>query len=276
MVKLLCATPDHLSTDTATAEAESCANLRDYLKKSHWAIPKVVPALEPSLRLPIVHLACFLGKHKALEVLSEFGFHPLIHTAKTEETPLHMTVQLLRNQTSNSIFLSDVVLSIVKTLNQHSHAISLFSAKDKKGNSVLHAMAELISSNVPESATLLYVYLFRVFVHFILKGQQNIPESESLQILSSCLKDCNKAGQDVESLLQKSISGEQLLEYLTCLMQKGMLETSAETAGMSALPLYHNRNEKLNIFYNQSSVPYMCVCVYKEAVPEVLKIINKS
>jgi len=229
LVELLCATPDHLNTDTATVEAESCADLKDYLEKSHWVIPEVVPALEPSLRLPIVHLACFLGKHKALEVLSDFGFHALLRTANTEETPLHMTVQLLHYQTSNSIFLSDVVVNIVKTLNQHCHPISLFSAKDAKGNSVLHAMAKLISSNVPVAATLLYVYLFRVFVHFILKERQCIPKSGSLQILSNCLKDCNKAGQNVESLLQESIHGEQLLEYLNGLMQKGRPEMSSKT-----------------------------------------------
>lgn len=234
MVELLCATPDHLNTDTATVEAESCADLKDYLEKSHWVIPEVVPALEPSLRLPIVHLACFLGKHKALEVLSDFGFHALLRTANTEETPLHMTVQLLHYQTSNSIFLSDVVVNIVKTLNQHCHPISLFSAKDAKGNSVLHAMAKLISSNVPVAATLLYVYLFRVFVHFILKERQCIPKSGSLQILSNCLKDCNKAGQNVESLLQESIHGEQLLEYLNGLIQKGRPEMSSKTIGKTA------------------------------------------
>ena len=237
MVELLCATPDHLSTDTATVEDESCADLKDYLKKSHWVIPEVVPALEPSFRLPIVHLACYLGKHKALEVLSEFGFHALLRTANTEETPLHMTVQLLRYQTSNSIFLSDVVMSIVKTLNQHSHLISLFSAKDMKGNSVLHALAELISSNVPKAATLLYVYLFRGFVHLILKERECIPNSGSLQIVSNCLKDCNKAGQTVESLLQKSIHGEQLLEYLNGLMQKCSREMSSEIIGKTTLPL---------------------------------------
>lgn len=237
MVELLCATPDHLSTDTATAEGESCADLKDYLRKSHWAISEVVPALEPRLRLPIVHLACFLGKHKALEVLSEFGFHALLRTANTEETPLHMTVQLLRYQTSNFIYLSDVVVDIVKTLNQHIHPISLFSAKDAKGNSVLHAMAVLISSNVPEAATVLYVYLFRWFVHFLMKERQYIPKSGSLQILSNCLKDCNKSGQDVESLLQKSIHGKQLLEYLNGLMQKGRPETPSETIGKTALSL---------------------------------------
>ena len=238
MVELLCATPDHLSTDTPTAEDESCADLKDYLNKSHWVISEVVPALEPSLRLPIVHLACFLGKHKALEVLSEFGFHALLRTANTEETPLHMTVQLLRYQTNHSIFLSDVVVNIVKTLNQHIHPISLFSAKDAKGNSVLHAMAELVSSNyVPESARLLYIYLFRVFVHFLMKERQYIPKSGSLQILSNCLKDCNKAGQDVETLLQKSTYGKQLLEYFNGLMQKGRPETPSETTGKTALPL---------------------------------------
>ncbi|XP_078360891.1 uncharacterized protein LOC144645265 isoform X2 [Oculina patagonica] len=230
LVQLLCATPDHLSNDLATVEIESCAKLKDYLKKSHWDMSSVVPSPMPSLRLPIVHLACLLGKHKALWVLSELGFHPLIHTARTEETPLHMTMQLLRHQSSSSsVFLSEVVVSILKTLNRHSHAISLFSAKDKNGNSVLHAMAELISSNVPVSAALLYVHLFRVFVHFLLKGQQNIPESESLQILSSCLKECNKFGLDVESILQKSIYGQWLLEYLRDLMQKSVLVTSVGT-----------------------------------------------
>ena len=235
LVELLCATPDHLSMDRESVEAESCANLRDYLKKSCWDISKVVPALEPSLRLPIAHLACFLGKHKALEVLSEFHLHPLLRTAKTMETPLHMTVQLLQHQPSNNIFLSDVIVSIVKTLNQHSHPISLFSAKDTKGNSVLHAMAELISSTVPEAATLLYVYLFRVFVNFILKEQRCIPKSASLQILSGCLMDCNKAGQNVKSLLQKSIHGVHLLEYLNGLMQKGRPEMSSETVGKTVL-----------------------------------------
>lgn len=240
LVELLCATPDHLSTDSATVEGESCANLKDYLTKRHWVISEVVPAREPSLRLPIVHLACFLGKHKALEMLAEFGFHALLRTANTEETPLHMAVQLLRYQryqTSNSIFLSDVVVSIVKTLNQHIHPISLFSAKDAKGNSVLHAMAELVSSNAPNAATLLYVYLFRVFVRFLMKERQYIPKSGSVQILCNCLKDCNKAGQDVESLLQRSIHGKQLLEYLNGLMQKGRPETPSETTGKTALPL---------------------------------------
>lgn len=251
LVELLCATPDHLSNDLARVEIESCARFRDYLKKNHWDMSSVVPAHMPCLRLPIVHLACLLGKHKALWVLSELGFHPLIHSAQTEETPLHMTVQLLRHQSSSSsIFLSDVVMSILKTLNQHSHAISLFSAKDKNGNSVLHAMAELISSNVPVSAALLYVHLFRVFVHFLLKGQQNIPESESLQILSSCLKDCNKFGLDVESILQKSICGQQLLEYLRDLMQTSTLVVSAGTQGKIALP---HKHERFNAFYIQSS-----------------------
>lgn len=236
LVKLLCATPDHLSTDTATVEAESCADLKDYLKKSRWVIPKVVPDLEPSLCLPIVHLACFLGKYKALEVLAELGFHPLLRTASTEETPLHMTVQLLRHHTFNSIFLSHVVVSIVKTLNQHCHPISLFSAKDSKGNSVLHAMAELISSNLPLASTLLFVYLFRVFIHILLKKRQYIPKSGSPQILSNCLNDCNKAGQNVESLLQKSFHGEQLLEYLNGLMENGRPETSSETSGKRAPP----------------------------------------
>ena len=243
LVQLICATPDHLSTDIATVEMESCAKLRDYLNKTHWDMSSVVPALMPCLHLPVVHLACLLGKHRALEVFSEFRFHPLIHSAETEETPLHMTMQLLHHQTSGSIFLSDVVVSIFKTLNRHSHAISLFSAKDKKGNSVLHAMAELISSNVPESAALLYVYLFRVFVHFLLKGQQNIPESESLQILSSCLKDCNKLGQDVESILQKSIPGQHLLEYLGGLMQSRMQLTSAGTLGEAELS--HDKHTKM-------------------------------
>jgi len=124
--------------------------------------------------------------------------------------------------------LPDVVVSTVKTLNQHSHPISLFSAKDIKGNSVLHAMAELISSNIPEAVTLLCVYLFRVFVHFILKEQHCITTYGSLHVLSSILKDCNKAGQNVESLLQRSIHGEQLLEYLKGLQEKGRLEMSSE------------------------------------------------
>ena len=237
MVELLCATPDYLSTDTATVEAKSCADLKDYLKKSHWLISRVVADHEPNLRLPVVHLACLLGKHKALEVISEFGFHALLRTAKTEETPLHMTVRLLRHQTFNTIFLSDVVVSIVKTLNQHCHPISLFSAKDTKGNSVLHAMAELISSSLSVAATLLYVYLFRVFIHILLKERQYIPKSGSRQILSNCLKDCNKAGQNVESLLQKSIHGEQLLEYLNGLMKNGKSELmSSETTGKRAPP----------------------------------------
>lgn len=236
LVELLCSTPNHLSTVTASVEAQSYADLRDYLRKSCWDISKVVPDVDPSLRLPSVHLACFLGKHKALEVLSEFHLHPLLRTAKTEETPLHMTVRLLRHQTSNGIFLPDVVVSIVKTLNQYSHPISLFSAKDIKGNSVLHAMAELISSNIPETFTLLCVYLFRVFVHFILKEQHCI-KLWSLHILSSFLKDCNKAGQNVESLLQKSVHGGQLLEYLKGLQEKSMLEISSETIGKTVLPL---------------------------------------
>lgn len=160
----------------------------------------------------MVHLACLLGKHKALEVLSEFGFHPLSHAAITDETPLHMAVRLLRHEWSGSIFLCDVVVSIVKTLNRHIRGMFLLLAEDNKGNTVLHSMAEIIGSpSTPEAVALLFVYLFRVFVHLLLKE-----EFAPLQLwsLSISLTYCNQAGQNVEFLLKRNSYGKQLLKYL--------------------------------------------------------------
>ena len=62
------------------------------------------------------------------------------------------------------------------------------------------------------------VYLFRVFVHFLLRGQQSSP-TVTQQILSNSLKDYNKAGESVEVLLQNTVVGEQLWKYLAGLME---------------------------------------------------------
>ena len=223
LIQLLCATPDHNSILTPADENESCSNFRTYLKDSSWDLNNVVPDKLPKLCYSIIHLACLLGKYKALEVLSEFGFHPLIHTAITEETPLHMTVHLLQYQTLGSLFMCNAIISIVKTLNRHSHAISLFSAKDYKGNTVFHLLAKMLLSNksVSEQKTAIrtaIVYLFRVFVHFLLKGQ-NSSSPVTCQILSSALQDCNKAGESVKALLQKTVVGKQLWMYLASIME---------------------------------------------------------
>lgn len=243
LIQLLCATPDHLRNDSQTVELESCREFKKYLKDTRWDMHTVVPDRMPSLCYPIVHLACLLGKYKALKVLSELGFHPLVQANINEETPLHMTVKLLRYETASPLFLSHVVVSIVTTLNQHSHAISLFSAKDKSGNSVLHAMAKVIQDNSSDSpASVLHVYLFRVFIHLLLKGQHTVSPSACVQILSSCLKDYNKAGEDVEFLLQRSTHGQQLLEYLRGLMQ-AMQEMSAGAPTLTTtLTLQHRVN----------------------------------
>lgn len=202
LIQLLCATPDHHSTDTLAVENESCASFRNYLKETSWPIDSVVSDPMPSLCYSIVHLACLLGKHKALEVLSEFGLQPLSHAAITDETPLHMTVRLLRHEWSGSTFLCDVVVSIVKTLTCHIHGMFLLSAKDYKGNTVLHSMAEIIGSpSVPVGVELLCVYLFRVFFNLTLKG---LNPPLHCWCLSKFLTDCNKAGQTVELLLKRN------------------------------------------------------------------------
>ena len=207
---------------TPAAEKESCSRFRKYLKETSWDLKAVVFDAVPKLCYSIIHLACLLGKNRALEVLSEFGFHPLVHTPITEETPLHMTVRLLVNQPSGSLFLCESVVSIFKILNRHSHAISLLSAKDYQGNTVLHSLANLFSPKrlVPELTALFY--LFRVFVHFLLRGQKSSP-TVTHQILSSMLSDCNKKGESVEKILRRSAVGEEVLKYLTGLMS-GIME----------------------------------------------------
>lgn len=195
-------------------ENESCANFRNYLKETGWPIDSVVLDPMPSLCYSIVHLACLLGKHKALEVLSEFGFHPVSLAAITDETPLHMVVRLLRHEWSGSIFLCDTVVSIVKTLSQHVHGMFLLSAKDYKGNTILHSLAEIISlPSIPVEVTLLCVYLLRVFVHLLLK---ELNPSVHYWCLSKFLTDCNKAGQTVELLLNRNGYGKQMyLRYVS-------------------------------------------------------------
>ena len=217
LIQLLCATADHDIILTPVAERESCSRFRNYLKKTSWDLNAVVFDPMPRLCYSIIHLACLLGKHRALEVLSEFGFHPLIHTSITEETPLHMTVRLLANQPTGSLFLCESVVSIFKILNRYSHAISLLLAKDYKGNTVLHSLANLFSPKrlVPELTAL--VYLFRVFVHFLLRGQKSSP-ADAHQVLSSVLSDCNKKGETVEKILRRSAVGEGVWQYLTGLM----------------------------------------------------------
>ena len=225
LVWLLSATPDHTSITTPAADKEACSNLRTYLTQTAWDLNTVIPDPLPKLCYSVVHLACLLGKYKALEVLSEFGFHPLIHTAITEETPLHMTMQLLNHQSqllyyqsSSGIFLCNNVVSIVKTLNRHSHAISLFSAKDYKGDTVLHSLAKMISGRKKSlSESTMLVYLLRLFVQYLLKGQ-NSSASVVHEILSSALQDCNKKGENVEALLKRSFVGEEIWTYLTGLM----------------------------------------------------------
>ena len=212
LTQLLCATPDHQSTDTLTKETKSLSNFRNYLIETAWPVDEVVPDPLPSLCFSVVHLACLLGKHKALHLLmSEFTFDPLIRTAITEETPLHMTLKLIHHQSNNGIFLSDVVVSIVKTLSQCMHASLLLSAKDYEGNTVFHTMAESISYVTMISVTVLLVYLFRVLVYFQLNG---LSVSAACLNLSNSLTDCNRAGQTVEQLLQSSALGRELLEYL--------------------------------------------------------------
>lgn len=230
LIRLLCATPDHHSTDTLTTETESCAKFRNYLEETAWSLDSVVHDHTPSLRYPITHLACLLGKYQALEVLSEFGFGPLSTTAITDETPLHMLVRLLRHEWSGSIFLCDAVVSIINTLSRHIHGMFLLSAKDCRGNTVLHLMAETIGSpNVPIPVTLLFVYLFRVFVHFQLKGQIASVQHWSL---SNSLRNCNDTGQNVEFLLERNCYGEQLLTYLRKFLDQ--TEPSEMSKGQSA------------------------------------------
>ena len=225
LIQLLCATPDHNSITTPAAEQKSCSNFRNYLKETAWDLSAVVPDPLPLLCYSVVHLACLLGKHKALDVLSEFGFHPLVHTAITEETPLHMTLRLLQYQPSGSLFLCNSVVSIVKILNRHSHAISLFSAKDYKGDTVLHSLAKMFLPKKQVHESIELVYLFRVFVHFLLKGQTS-SSSVTHQILSSSLSDCNKRGESVEAILRRSAEGKEILKYLTGLMGRSAKDDS--------------------------------------------------
>ena len=218
LIQLLCATPDHGSLITPAVENESCSNFRAYLQETVWDLNAIVPDQLPKLCYSVIHLACLLGKCKALEVLSDFGFRPLIRTSITEETPLHMALHLLEHQPLGSLFLCNAIVNIVKTLNRHSHAISLFSAKDYRGNTVLHSLTKMLSPTKSCSETTTIVYLFRVFVHFLLRGQQSSP-TVTQQILSNSLKDYNKAGESVEVLLQNTVVGEQLWKYLAGLME---------------------------------------------------------
>ena len=218
LIQLLCATPDHRSIDTPPVEHKSLSNFRNYLKEKSWDVHSVIPDPSPWLCFSIVHLACLLGKYKALEVLSEIGFDPLTQTTSTKETPLHMVMRLIRhfegtskNCTSN-LFLSDVVVNILKTLSRFTHAKSLFSVKDYKGNTVLHLLAEMMGqSKLPVSTAMFHVYLFRVFMHFQLKG---LSFSEARLTLSSSLKEGNDTGQSVEFLLMRSLYGAPLLKCL--------------------------------------------------------------
>lgn len=220
VIQLLSATPDHYSLMLPAVEKKSCSNFRNYLQQTCWDFNAVVPDPLPKLCYSIIHLACLLGKCKALEVLSEFGFHPLIHSAITEETPLHMTVHLMNNQLSGGLFLCESIVSILKILNRHSHAISLFSAKDYKGNTVLHSMANLLSLKKYSICHLTtVVYLFKVFAHFLLGGC-NSPAAVPHQILSSTLSECNKKGESIESMLQRSEVGNKLLTDLLALTER--------------------------------------------------------
>ncbi|PFX27128.1 uncharacterized protein LOC111328037 isoform X1 [Stylophora pistillata] len=214
LIQLLCATPDHRSVKVPSVESKSLLNFRNYLNDNLWHIHRDIPEPSSKLRFPIVHLACLLGKYKALEELSKIGFDPVIQTSETRETPLHMVMRLIRHfeGTMHNLFLSNAVVNIFKTLSRTTPVKVLLSMKDCRGNTAFHSLAEMMGQGkLPLPAAMLLVYVFRVFVHFQLK---ELSSSEARSALWTSLKKRNDSGQSVESLLMRSLHGAPLLKFL--------------------------------------------------------------
>ena len=196
------------------AENKACSEFRGYLKKTAWDFACDVPDPCPELQYPIAHLACRLGKYRALEELSEFGFDPLCRCC-TGETPLHSLVRLVASESAGYLFLPRVVVNIFKTLSKRSTALSLISAKDGDGCTVLHTLAYIVLITNSDSVVFLYAFVFRLLVSFLLSehsGARGV--DHTLQLL----KTCNNAGHNVRQLLEASVLGRQLLNTVTNLL----------------------------------------------------------
>lgn len=57
-----------------------------------WDKHDVVPDPTQKLRLPLVHLACAMGKCQALEWLLQYGFNPNVKCQSTGQFPLHRAI----------------------------------------------------------------------------------------------------------------------------------------------------------------------------------------
>ena len=185
-----------------------------------------VPDPDEKYQLPLVHLACIFGRHKALEFLLKNGFRVNVRN-KFDETAVHVVLRLLYSGFSTSsnverkMSISEKIIQILID-----NEVDMLFKKDGRGNSPIQLCAYCLlniaeqkrgkSNNnifrILETQKRFFENCFRFMIDLMLRLRSEGRLHEV--VLFQCLSSPNQRGDTLYQMLARNEGTKEQLDIL--------------------------------------------------------------